>query len=360
MPGASPLWMAGLLTLWAASIAIWKPQPIHILELYQVEGGSHLVHALKGLETAEASQSLRHLQKHLQQVSPYTPVHRIRVRVVERKGGRPNQEGLRAILAIEADGRLERQRLEDALRGWNANPATPSQVISTDPHSDKRKRWATWKRDIAQHQLMLLSASADRPEIRKITSAASLASFQTTDGSSDHPVAMASPEQQWTHLLEEASSQIPAISLHANDLPSLPHQDSVACRSASWQPVAGPLRFDRLLAATATPLLLWAVYLCLLQLAKWRATRSRSPWTRSLESMGLLSFGRLEYSETSPDRALASSRNGNLSQATRWCLEISFYAFPVLLLTKAILNPPWGRFFFSEPIAALPKLLEWW
>ena len=50
MPGASPLWMAGLLTLWAASIAIWKPQPIHILELYQVEGGSHLVHALKGLE----------------------------------------------------------------------------------------------------------------------------------------------------------------------------------------------------------------------------------------------------------------------------------------------------------------------
>jgi len=120
------------------------------------------------------------------------------------------------------------------------------------------------------------------------------------------------------------------------------------------------MRVGRLLAATATPLFLWATYRWLTQLAKWRATRSRGPWTQSLQSMGLLSFGRLECPEEPAYRSANSSRNWNLGRAAGWCLEVSCYALPLLVIAKAILNPTWGRFFFSEPIAALPKLLEWW
>lgn len=350
--------MAGQLSLLAVSIAIWKPQPIHILELYQIEGNSQCVQALQGLRAGERGQPLRHLQKHLQQISPHTVIHRMKVRVTDQKSVRPKKEELQAILAIEADGRLQPQRLEDALRGWNASTVAPSEKDSPDPLADKQKRWATWKRDIAQHQLMLLATSVDRPEVRKIASSASLASFETSGGSADQAVSTASPEQQWRHLLEEASMQLPAMSPTATNFATPSTSEAFVCRSAGWQPVAGSVRIDRLLAAAATPLFLWAACRCLLELSRWRATRSRKPWTRSLESMGLLSFGRLESFEEPTDQLPA--KKWNLGNTTRWWLEAIYYAFPLLLLTKAILNPTWGRFFFAEPIAALPTLLEWW
>lgn len=358
--GASALSLVSLLTLWAVAIALWKPQPIHLLELYQIEGGPQLVDAMKGIETAESSRPLLRLQKHLQQISPNHAIHRIKVRVIERKSGTPNQVASRAILAVEADGRLELQRLQEALRGWNADSGTPLGMDSTDPSDDKQKRWAAWKRDIARHQLMLLSASVDRPEVRKIASATSMASYQTSDVSQDQSVSPASPEQQWKNLLEESSTPLAAASPDTTNVPIPSHQAEVVCRSAGWHAVAGPMRFGRLLAATATPLFLWATYRWLTQLAKWRATRSRGPWTQSLQSMGLLSFGRLECPEEPAYRSANSSRNWNLGRAAGWCLEVSCYALPLLVIAKAILNPTWGRFFFSEPIAALPKLLEWW
>jgi hypothetical protein len=360
IPGASALSIASLLTLWAVAIAIWKPQPIHILELHQIEGPSQLVQALKGLEPKEAAPSLRHLQKHLQQINPNMSIHRMKVRVTQQNADRPNREGSRAILAVEADGRLDPQRLEMALRGWNADSAPSPQNDSIDPLADKLKRWSSWKHDIARHQLMLLSASVDRPQIRKIASAASLASYPTSDSSSDSTDSIPSPELQWRQLLEETSTQVPDAAPSAPNLPYSTNQEALVCRSASWHPVAGPVRFDRLLAATATPLFLWAAYRWLVQLSKWRANRSRAPWTQSLQAMGLLSFGRLECAEETNDRPSTSSRNWNLGGTASWWLEATCFAFPLALLIKAILNPPWGRFFFSEPIAALPKLLEWW
>jgi len=359
IPRASARSIAGLLTLWAVAIATWKPQPIHILELYQIEGGSQLVQAMKGLEPTDAALSLRHLQKQLQQFNLNTSIHRMKVRVPQPNANRPNQEGLRAIVAVEADGRLDPQQLEMALREWNANTAAP-QKNATDTLTDKPKRWASWKQDIARHQLMLLSDSVDRPEIRKIASAASLASHQNSDSSSASTASTPSPAQQWKQVLEEASTLVSGVSPIATNLLNRPNQEVLVCRSASWHPVAGPVRFDRLLAATATPLILWVVYRWLTQLVEWRATRNRGRWKQSLQSMGLLSFGRLECGEETIDRPPSSSRTWNLGRATRGLLEAVCFAFPVALLTKAILNPPWGRFFLAEPIAALPMLLEWW
>jgi hypothetical protein len=241
LPEASAFWMAGQLSLLAVSIAIWKPQPIHILELYQIEGNSQCVQALQGLGAGERGQPLRHLQKHLQQISPHTVIHRMKVRVTDQKSVRPKKEELQAILAIEADGRLQPQRLEDALRGWNASTVAPSEKDSPDPLADKQKRWATWKRDIAQHQLMLLATSVDRPEVRKIASSASLASFETSGGSADQAVSTASPEQQWRHLLEEASMQLPAMSPTATNFATPSTSEAFVCRSAGcWLPRPPP------------------------------------------------------------------------------------------------------------------------
>jgi hypothetical protein len=359
IPGASAVSLAGLLTLWAIAIAIWKPQPIHMLEIYQIEGGSQLIQAMKRLDAAEPGHALLHLQKHLQQINPNTSIHRIKIRVTQRNADRPNQEVLRAILAVEADRRLELGRLQDALRGWNNDSETTLRTDSSDPLADKQKRWAAWKRDIANHQLMLLSASVDRPHVRKVASTPSLASYQTPNGSPELTTSTESPEQQWMNLLEESSKLLPGSSQTESTLVTPDQQETVVCRSAIWHPVAGPVRFDRLLAAIATPLLLWATYRWLLQLGKYRATRSRGPWTRSLQSMGLLSLGRLECEENNawPPK---SPRNWNLGRAAGWWLEASFYVFPILVLTKAILNPTWGRFFFSQPIAALTDLLTWW
>lgn len=358
--GISASSVAGLLTLWAVSIAICEPQQIHILEIYQIEGGSQVAQAMKSLDATEAGEPFRNLQKHLQQSNPKQAIHRMKVRVIERGTGTSSQDGCRAILALEADERLEAGGVQEALRGWQADSETPVPIVGSDPLAEKAKRWATWKRDIARHQLMLLTKTGDRPEVRKIASAAKLASYQISNDSPAQPVTLSSPVDHWSQLMEEASTLSNATSLTStNPLPP-PNQEAMMCRSTSWKPVAGPVRFGRLLAATTTPLLLWVAYRGWMQFAKRRARKNQSPWTHSLHSMGLLSFGRLEFREETTYRTPKSSQKFGLSLVTGWWLEAIRYSFPLLVLTKAILNPAWGRFFFSQPIAALPKLLEWW